>query len=338
MEEEHLDSTVKKERRRKKKEIKGMASGNKLDACDEGEEEDRKRRREEKLLDEAMEDGEQRAASFDGEIDGGENGEDGNQNEGADTARGRDAGSVNPPEDMKTKSKDEKASKTMRKKKQLTKEVAQAGNRGVCYLSRIPPHMDHVKLRQILSQYGEIQRIYLAPEDPSAQVKRKRAGGFRGQGFSEGWVEFAKKSVAKRVADVLNGEQIGGKKRSSFYYDLWNIKYLSKFKWDDLTEEIAYKNAIREQKLALELSAAKRERDFYLSKVDQSRALTSIEERLKKKQESQEGSVKSPEQWGSQPVVKVIRRFPQKQPVAENAVQNKSRLSKDILAGVFGAS
>lgn len=44
----------------------------------------------------------------------------------------------------------------------------------------------------------------------------------------------------------------------------------------------AYKNAIREQKLALELSAAKRERDFYLSKVDKSRALSSIEERLKK--------------------------------------------------------
>lgn len=44
----------------------------------------------------------------------------------------------------------------------------------------------------------------------------------------------------------------------------------------------AYKNAIREQKLALEISAAKRERDFYLSKVDKSRALSSIEERLKK--------------------------------------------------------
>lgn len=31
---------------------------------------------------------------------------------------------------------------------------------------------------------------------------------------------------------------LGGKKRSTFYYDIWNIKYLSKFKWDDLTEEI----------------------------------------------------------------------------------------------------
>ena len=49
-------------------------------------------------------------------------------------------------------------------KKRLLNEASKADKRGVCYLSRIPPHMDHVKLRHILSQYGEIQRIYLAPE------------------------------------------------------------------------------------------------------------------------------------------------------------------------------
>ena len=45
---------------------------------------------------------------------------------------------------------------------------------------------------------------------------------------------------------------------------------------------VAEKNHIREQKRALETSAAKRERDFYLSKVEQSRALSSIEERINK--------------------------------------------------------
>lgn len=44
----------------------------------------------------------------------------------------------------------------------------------------------------------------------------------------------------------------------------------------------AYKNAVREQRLAAEISAAKKERDFYLSKVDQSRAINSMEERKKK--------------------------------------------------------
>uniref|UniRef100_A0A803MGS7 RRM domain-containing protein n=1 Tax=Chenopodium quinoa TaxID=63459 RepID=A0A803MGS7_CHEQI len=122
----------------------------------------------------------------------------------------------------------------------------------------------------------------LCGTDPEAQMRRKRSGGFRGLEFSEGWVEFADKHVAKKVANMLNGEQMGGKKRSQFFYDIWNIKYLSKFKWDDLTEETTYNNAIREQKLRMEISAGNKERDFYLNKVDQSRALSEIEKRMVK--------------------------------------------------------
>ncbi|KAK7303506.1 hypothetical protein RJT34_14413 [Clitoria ternatea] len=213
--------------------------------------------------------------------------------------------------------------KLKKKKKVRSKDT---DKRGVCYLSRIPPHMDHVKLRHILSQFGDIQRIFLASQDSAAQVPTKRS---RDQVYSEGWVEFANKSIAKRVANMLNGEQIGGKKRSSFYYDLWNIKYLSKFKWDDLTEELALKKAIREQKLAVELSAAKRERDFYLSKVDQSRALSAIVERLKKKQKVQEDSGQ---------VAKVIRHFPQTKPIAPAAKDPKPELSDDMLDAAFGGS
>lgn len=44
----------------------------------------------------------------------------------------------------------------------------------------------------------------------------------------------------------------------------------------------AYQNAVREQKLATEISAAKRERDFYLSRVDKSRALMAMQERQQK--------------------------------------------------------
>jgi hypothetical protein len=44
-------------------------------------------------------------------------------------------------------------------------------------------------------------------------------------------------------------------------------RYLSKFKWDHLTEEIAYERAVREQKLLAEMSVARRERDAYLAQV-----------------------------------------------------------------------
>jgi ESF2/ABP1 family protein len=42
-----------------------------------------------------------------------------------------------------------------------------------------------------------------------------------GRNFTEGWVEFADKRVAKRTALMLNGTQIGGKRRSVYYEDLW---------------------------------------------------------------------------------------------------------------------
>ncbi|GKD36077.1 pre-rRNA-processing protein ESF2 [Tanacetum coccineum] len=111
--------------------------------------------------------------------------------------------------EMKAELEQAKAERKMKRKRRLLKEAAKADLRGVCYLSRIPPKMDPLKLRQILSQYGELERIYLTPEDPTAHVHRKKAGGFRGQGFTEGWVEFTNKNVAKRVASMLNGEQIG---------------------------------------------------------------------------------------------------------------------------------
>ena len=54
-----------------------------------------------------------------------------------------------------------------KRKKRLLKEATKAKKCGVCYLSRIPRRMNHFLLRQILSQYGEIQRIYLVPEKES---------------------------------------------------------------------------------------------------------------------------------------------------------------------------
>lgn len=228
--------------------------------------------------------------------------------------------------------------KRERRRDKLLREMAKAQKRGVCYLSRIPPHLKPLKLRHLLSQYGEVLRIYLAPEDPAVRLRRKMAGKNSGKNFTEGWVEFADKSVAKTVAKMLNGEPMGGKKRSAYYYDLWNIKYLKKFKWDNLTEEIAYKNAVREQKLAADISAAKRERDFYLARVDQFKAIKAMEERKKKRQKP-EGSSMFESQSNTATVAekpKIVRHFPQKKSVQVNDTGTAPRLSKDVLSVVFG--
>ena len=89
-------------------------------------------------------------------------------------------------------------------------------------------------------------------------------------------MEFLDKKKARRCAEMLNGTQIGGKRRNAHYSDLWMLKYLPKFKWDNLLEEIEYQKAIREQKMQLELAAAKKERDFYLQKVEQSKQIEAM--------------------------------------------------------------
>ena len=50
------------------------------------------------------------------------------------------------------------------KRKRLGKSLGGFGKRGVCYLSRVPPHMNPSHIRQMLSKYGEVLRIYLVPE------------------------------------------------------------------------------------------------------------------------------------------------------------------------------
>lgn len=125
--------------------------------------------------------------------------------------------------------------------------------------------------------------------DALARKNRKQHGGNSGKNFTEGWVEFEDKADAKRVAAMLNGQPIGGKRRSAHYYDLWCLKYLPKFKWDNLTEEINYQKAIKDQRLAAEVSAAKRERDFYLSRVDKAKAVDAILERKKRKKMEGDG-------------------------------------------------
>lgn len=106
------------------------------------------------------------------------------------------------------------------------------------YISRVPPFMKPEKLKHLLSQYGDINRIYLVPEDKTHHKKRVASGGNRKQSYIEGWIEFLDKKVAKQIAKMLNTKQIGGRKRDYYHDDIWNLKYLKGFKWDHLTEKI----------------------------------------------------------------------------------------------------
>jgi ESF2/ABP1 family protein len=122
----------------------------------------------------------------------------------------------------------------------LQKHSASIDASGVVYLSRIPPFMKPTQLRSLLSKYGKLGRIYLAPEDIKITARRKKYKHNKRINYTEGWVEFLDKKVARATASHLNNNIIGGKKRSYYYDDIWVMKYLPKFKWNHLTEQIAY--------------------------------------------------------------------------------------------------
>eukprot|EP00940_MAST-03C_sp_MAST-3C-sp2_P000493 g493.t1 len=180
--------------------------------------------------------------------------------------------------------------KKKRKNKMLDRESLEAfrkkqKRRGVIYLATIPPYMKASKIRNIFSQFDTIHRVYLVPEDKSVYERRKKAGGNKKPKFVEGWVEFDNKRIAKNVALALNNTRVGKKKHTFYYDDLWNIKYLSKFKWTQLTEKLAYEKRVRQKRLETEISQAKRENAFYLKRVDEAKAIEHMEAKRKKKRE-----------------------------------------------------
>ncbi len=59
--------------------------------------------------------------------------------------------------------------------------------------------------------------------DHCVKRKKKKAGS-NSSSFTEGWVEFRDKRIAKRVAASLHNTSMANKKKSRFSSDLWSIK------------------------------------------------------------------------------------------------------------------
>lgn len=140
---------------------------------------------------------------------------------------------------------------------------------GVLYLSRVPPGMTPGVLRELLHSTGEIERIYLRPESHDARKVRKKMGGSYKGYFIDGWIEYADKRMAKRAVALLNTRPIGiGRRGSRFEGDLWNLKYLKGFKWEDLSASATVARRMRVKRVRGEVAKAKNEKVFWEEKMD----------------------------------------------------------------------
>lgn len=236
-----------------------------------------------------------------GSSDGGSDGEDGNEPEQDESTKPqkpdsakKNRGEKRPKKDDSDKQPDDILQvKSLLKKNPVATEAA-IKKSGIIYISRIPPFMKPHKLRSLLSNYGTINRIFLAPEDPMAHQRRVRNGGNKKKMYTEGWVEFVNKKDAKDVCAMLNAQTIGGKKGSYYRDDIWTLKYLNGFKWHHLTEQIAAETAEKGSRMMAEIQRGKKGNKDFVERVERAKMLDGIQSKKAQKGSTHDGEADVP--------------------------------------------
>lgn len=181
---------------------------------------------------------------------------------------------------------------------------------GVIYLSRIPPGVEPNTLRSLLSGVGRTSRIWLRPiaavMSPGGELKKGHMDSGRqekasqdgaGDKYADGWIEFPRRRDAKRAVALLNGNPMAGaKKKGRFANDLWAMRFLPKFTWDDLSREVFGSRRERVLEVREQVADARRERAWVESRV-------ALSGHIRKKQ-LRRGQVSKPKRKFSQKVVK----------------------------------
>jgi ESF2/ABP1 family protein len=184
---------------------------------------------------------------------------------------------------------------------------------GVIYLSRVPPFMKPTVLRSLLTPYGAVGKIFLTPEPAASRTQRLRGGGTKRKLYLDGWVEFLHKRDAKFVADNLNAQTMGGKKRGRWHDEVWNIKYLTGIKWNHLVETIQNENAERAARLRVEISRGKSENKAFLENLEMGKMISGIEAKKKEKEDREDdvGGEKATERVAAKKAKRPMREFVQ---------------------------
>ncbi|XP_076132253.1 activator of basal transcription 1 [Alosa pseudoharengus] len=215
---------------------------------------------------------------------------------------------------------------------------------GIVYIGHIPPRLRPRYLRTMLGAYGEIGRIFLMPESRMVRRKKKKSGS-NASNFTEGWVEFRDKRIAKRVAITLNNTPIGNRKKSRFAADLWSMKYLHRFNWCHLSERLAYEQTVYHQRMRTEITQAKKETNFYLASVEKSQTLDKIRKKKEKKGEKMEEKTWDFKQRRTEEEIQtgkakkkgLSKKNLQKAQEKAKVIQQKAQSNTSLLAKIFNS-
>ncbi len=183
------------------------------------------------------------------------------------------------------------------------------------YLSRVPPGLDVGALRALLSRTGALGRVWLRAEDASIVSARRKLGGRRRGGFSDGWVEYTRRRDARNAVELLNGRPMAGAKRGGRWKDdLWCLKLLQKgFTWEDLVEETCGNKRERVLKVKAAVAASRREKAFVEERAELAKRIAMKEGRLEDVEVEDGEDSKERKRLEK----RIVRRFRQKEAVEE---------------------
>lgn len=209
---------------------------------------------------------------------------------------------------------------------------------GVIYVSRVPPFMKPGTIRSIFEKFGKINRVYLSPEDAQTRSRRLQQGQNRKKNFHEGWLEFIRKTDAKKAVESLNGTTLGAigmvKKRSYYRDDIWSLRYLNGFKWHNLTEQIATETAERQSRMRAEISKATRENKEFVRNIQKSKELDGIQSKAASKKNNDTETAEGGAAAASNPGTKSLRKFNQAA-VGKKASAKSSESAARVLSQLF---
>lgn len=191
------------------------------------------------------------------------------------------------PIDYRVKSGKDQGKRPKKQKKETTP--------GVVYLSSLPPYLKPSALRNLLAQrsFEPITRLFLTPASKHKHNSKKSSR----QLYTEGWIEFASKKTAKRCAEALNAQLIGGKKGGFYYDDLWNMKYLKGMAWDELMAGIVEERREAEGRRDEERRKIAAETQAFVEGVEQGKKLEGMRKKRKMKAQDPEDGADNQRTW-----------------------------------------
>lgn len=205
---------------------------------------------------------------------------------------------------------------------------------GIIYISRIPPGMSPSKLKSLLlkalpthnakGEPTQIGRLFLQPENALVAKARaaKQSKKKTRRIFTEGWVELPYRKLAKRAAETLNGMPMippsnagtmskrKATNRDPYASDLWALKYLPSFKWDDLTSQLATERAARRERELQEIRRSKKEAEGYMDAVAKAKMIDKIQAKKRAARED-----KDQDALGDDRFREIKRQFAQRKPI-----------------------